>query len=193
MKPTGGRVAGVILLLGAAFSLWFSWQGNQRNGWMGPHDVRSDTVFLGTMWALIVIGLAGLWISLRRAGRGSLGGEAGFLLGLVGYLVFARDSGLLPAVGPWPAGDDLGILGLALVVVSLVFQGCALLAARVLPLWSTLPFAVAPLLGASMLTLGFGLPGPLQGPAGLLYFSLSWLLLGYALLRHEPSPSRFDI
>ena len=182
MKPTGGRVAGVILLLGATFSVWFWWQGVQRNGWMGPHNVQSDTILLGAMWALMVIGLAGLWISLRRAGRASVGGEVSFLLGLVGYLVFARDSGLLPSIGPWPAGDDLGLLGLTLLVMSLVLQGGALLAARVLPLWSTLPFAVAPLLGASMLTLGFGLPGPLHGPAGLLYFNVSWLLLGWGLL-----------
>jgi hypothetical protein len=66
--------------------------------------------------------------------------------------------------------------------VSFVLQGGALLAARVLPLWSTLPFAVSPLLGASMLTLGFGPPGPLHGPAGLLSFSVSWLLLGWGLL-----------
>jgi len=84
MKLTGGRVAGVVLLLGAAFSLWPWWHGEQRNGWMGPHDVQSDTVFLAALWALIVIGLAGLWISLRRAGRASVGGEVGFLLGLVG-------------------------------------------------------------------------------------------------------------
>lgn len=178
MKLTGGRVAGAILLLGATFSVWFLWQGVQRNGWMGPRDVGSDTVYLSAMWALIVIGLAGLWISLRRTGRASVGGEVSFLLGLVGYLVFARDSGLLPSIGPWPMGDDLGLLGLALLVMSLVLQGGALLAARVLPLWSTLPFAVAPLLGASMLKLGFGLPGPLHGPAGVLYFSVSWLLLG---------------
>jgi hypothetical protein len=182
MKLTGGRVAGMILLLGAVFSAWFAWQGVQRDGWMGPHDVQSDTVFLGALWALIVLGLAGVWIALRRAGHASVGGEVSFLLGLVGYLVFARDSGLLPSIGPWPAGDDVGLLGLALVVGSLVLQGGALLAARVLPLWSTLPFAVSPLLGASMLMLGFGLPGPLHGPAGLLYFSVTWLLLGWGLL-----------
>jgi hypothetical protein len=180
-------VAGSILLLGAAYSVWFSWQGVQRNGWMGPHDVQSDTIFLGAMWALIVIGLAVMWIALRRAGRASVGGEVGFLLGLAGYLVFARDSGLLPGIGPWPAGDDLGILGLALLVVSLVLQGGMLLAARVLPLWSTLPFALSPLLGASMLTFGFRLPGPLHGPTGLLYFSVSWLLLGWGLLSGSPA------
>ncbi|HEX6506188.1 MAG TPA: hypothetical protein VF221_01010 [Chloroflexota bacterium] len=105
-------------------------------------------------------------------------------------LIDFQHSGLLPSVGPWPAGDDLGLLGLTLLVVSLVLQGGALLATRVLPLWSTLPFAVAPLLGASMLSLGFGLPGPLHGPAGLLYFNISWLLLGWGLLTSSGRDAR---
>jgi hypothetical protein len=171
-------------------SLWFTWQGVHQNGWMGPHEVRSDTVILGAMWALIVIGLAGLWIALRRAGHASVGGEVSFLLGLAGYLVFAHDSGLLPGISPWPAGDDLGLLGLALLIVSSLLQGAALLVARALPLWSTLPVATSPLFGASMLTLGLGLPGPLHGPAALLYFSVSWLLLGYALLLPSRSSTR---
>jgi hypothetical protein len=142
------------------------------------------------MWGLILLGLAGLWLHARRTGHASLMGEISFVIGVVAYLMFVRDSGILPNIGPWPRGDDLGLLGLTLFLVSMVLQGSAATMNRLLPLWSTLPLALAPLLSARLLMLGGGLsPDPLRGPADVLYMSAAWLLLGYALLR-LPSDAR---
>jgi hypothetical protein len=104
--------------------------------------------------------------------------------------MFVRDSGIVPNIGPWPSGDDLGLLGLTLFLLSMFLQGVVATMNRLLPLWSTLPLTVAPLLSARLLTLGVGLSvDPLRGPADVLYMSVAWLLLGYALLR-LPSDTR---
>jgi hypothetical protein len=183
MNLTVGRCAGMILLLGTGASGLFYREGAQRHGWMGPGQVQGDTAFLALMWGLILLGLAGLWLHARRTGHTSRLGEISLALGVAGHLVFVRDSGILPGIGPWPVGDDLGLLGLALLLLSVMLQGVAAIAVRVLPLWSTLPFALAPLLSAGLLTLGVGFPAdPLRGPGDLLYFSISWLLLGCGLL-----------
>jgi hypothetical protein len=200
MKPTMQRLVGGLFILGAAAAILYLYD---PGGWIShgtpcPDSVGASTScvstvistsgFLALLWGIVLLGFTGLWLHARRTGRPSLLGETNLVVGVAGYLTLLRDSGILPNLGPWPSGYDLGLLGLAVMLLTVVLQGVALIKAHLLPLWSSAPLIVAPFLAYPVLALGSRLvaAGPARGPGVAVYFAVSWLLLGCGLLLTHP-------
>jgi hypothetical protein len=134
---------------------------------------------------LVVVGLAGLVIRARNAGRLGVLGKTGAVLGAVGValpVIGSLVQGILYD-GEYPLMPYFVIPGVLALVAGFVLLGIAVLLARVLPRW-----AAALLVVGSMAMLGFND----QNAQALLAipFGIAWAAVGYVLWLGEAAPER---
>ena len=125
---------------------------------------------------LIVVGMAGLVIRARNAGRFGALGKTGAVVAAIGValpLIGSLVQGILYE-GDYPLMPYFVIPGVLALVVGFVLVGIAVLRARVLPRW-----AAALLVVGSLAMLGFND----QNAQALLAipFGIAWIAVGYVL------------
>ncbi len=134
---------------------------------------------------LVVVGMAGLVVRTRNAGRFGALGKAGAVLGAVGAALPVIGS-LIQGVlfeGDYPLMPYFVIPGVLALVVGFVLLGLAVLRARVLPRW-----AAALLVIGSLAMLGFND----QNAQALMAipFGIAWMAVGYVLWSGKGEPVR---
>jgi hypothetical protein len=168
----GGLAAvlgGVLVMIGSFFS---------DNTWMGP-------MLDGVGYALLVVGITGTYLYLRRSGRFGLLGTVGFYLCVFAFVVLSILSlGVLLNV--WGARwlQTLGPVYELPLLLGLVMFGMAILRAGKLPrggAWLLIASAPAEV-GAivAMAVSGYTLPSVLWSVPAILW-GLGWVWLGYGL------------
>jgi hypothetical protein len=132
---------------------------------------------------LIVVGMAGLVIRARNAGRFGALGKTGAIVAAIGValpLIGSLVQGVLYG-GDYPLMPYFVIPGVLALVTGFVLLGIAVLLARVLPRW-----AAALLVVGSLAMLGFND----QNAQALLAIpnGIAWIAVGYVLWRHWSAP-----
>lgn len=200
---TTERWGGLSLILAAICWTLFVADVASR-GWVAMIPSRNDletqvALFLLTSLAVVLalLGLTGVWFHQGRREHGTIVGEISLvvtliacLLFMVGYAIFIGQD-FDTAAAAYTAMN----LGLMLFVVSMLLHGLTTTVGRVLPARSTVPLILSPIMLALLPVLLAMHQEDTAVPAhaiaaGLvlaLSLSVSWLLLGYALLR-LPSP-----
>ena len=125
---------------------------------------------------LVVIGMAGLVIRARNAGRFGVLGKTGATVGAVGVALPVIGS-LIQGIlydGDYPLMPYFVIPGVLALVVGFVLLGIAVLRARVLPRWAAVLLVVG-----SLAMLGFND----QNAQALMAvpFGVAWMAVGYVL------------
>jgi hypothetical protein len=167
----GGPAAvlgGVLVMIGSFFSDYH---------WMHPPLYAAG-------FALLVVGITGIYLYLRRSGRFGLSGTVGFYLCVFTFVVIII-SRLGVLLNVWGAQwlDTVGAVNL-LGILGWVLFGVAILPAGRLPRGGALLLiAAAPTeLGVivAMVASGYTLPNLLWSVPAIL-FGLGWVWLGYGL------------
>ena len=139
-----------------------------------------DTGIVGALLMLalllVVIGMAGLVIRARNAGRFGVLGKTGAAVGAVGValpVIGSLVQGILYD-GDYPLMPYFVIPGVLALVVGFVLLGIAVLRARVLPRWAAVLLVVS-----SLAMLGFND----QNAQALMAvpFGVAWMAVGYVL------------
>ena len=139
-----------------------------------------DTGIVGALLMLalllVVIGMAGLVIRARNAGRFGVLGKTGAAVGAVGValpVIGSLVQGILYD-GDYPLMPYFVIPGVLALVVGFVLLGIAVLRARVLPRWAAVLLVVG-----SLAMLGFND----QNAQALMAvpFGVAWMAVGYVL------------
>ena len=139
-----------------------------------------DTGIVGALLMLalllVVIGMAGLVIRARNAGRFGVLGKTGAAVGAVGVALPVIGS-LIQGIlydGDYPLMPYFVIPGVLALVVGFVLLGIAVLRARVLPRWAAVLLVVG-----SLAMLGFND----QNAQALMAvpFGVAWMAVGYVL------------
>ena len=139
-----------------------------------------DTGIVGALLMLalllVVIGMAGLVIRARNAGRFGVLGKTGAAVGAVGVALPVIGS-LIQGIlydGDYPLMPYFVIPGVLALVVGFVLLGIAVLGARVLPRWAAVLLVVG-----SLAMLGFND----QNAQALMAvpFGVAWMAVGYVL------------
>ena len=139
-----------------------------------------DTGIVGALLMLalllVVIGVAGLVIRARNAGRFGVLGKTGAAVGAVGValpVIGSLVQGILYD-GDYPLMPYFVIPGVLALVVGFVLLGIAVLRARVLPRWAAVLLVVS-----SLAMLGFND----QNAQALMAvpFGVAWMAVGYVL------------
>ena len=139
-----------------------------------------DTGIVGALLILalllVVIGMAGLVIRARNAGRFGVLGKTGAAVGAVGValpVIGSLVQGILYD-GDYPLMPYFVIPGVLALVVGFVLLGIAVLRARVLPRWAAVLLVVS-----SLAMLGFND----QNAQALMAvpFGVAWMAVGYVL------------
>lgn len=165
----GGPAAilgGVLVMIGSFY-----------NPWIG-------VALYSAGFALVFVGITGVYLHLRRSGRVGLSGTVGFYMGVFAFVVTTIGNlGVLLNI--WGARwlDTLGAVNL-LMILGMVMFGVAILRSGRLPrggAWLLIAYAPAEV-GAivAMAVSGYTLPDVLWSVPAIL-FGLGWVWLGYGL------------
>jgi hypothetical protein len=165
----GGPAAalgGVLVMIGSFFSAW----------------INEALYSIG--FALLVVGITGIYLYLRRSGRIGPSGRVGFYMSVFAFVVVSILSlGVLLNVlgGRWV--DTISALNL-LVILGTAMFGIAILRAKRLPkggAWLLIAFAPAEVgIIVAMAVSGYTLPDFVWSVSAIL-FGLGWVWLGYGL------------
>ncbi len=187
------RASGLALLLGALLGIigtilntfLFPGRGNPTQYTSALYVSVTLLSFIGSL--LLVLGLPGMCV--RQATRAGWLGLIGFVLTIVGGILFTSLSGVTFLVLPWlavnapqlAAGNGPPAIFVYVLVASLLFAvggvllGIATMRAEVLPRWAGLLILV----GAVLNLVDFPLSGIIGGIVGLVAFVLFALGLGW--------------
>jgi len=176
-----GRAAvlgGVLVMLGSFF---------RDDTWM-------HLPLYGVGYALLVVGIIGTYLCLRRSGRFGLLGTVGFYLCVFAFVLLSiLDLGVLLNV--WGARwlETLGAVYELPLLLGLVMFGMAILRAGRLPrggAWLLIASAPAEV-GAifAMAVSGYTLPSLLWSVPAILW-GLGWVWIGYSLWSKSGAPER---
>ena len=173
----GGYVRGALFVVSAAMisSMPRGCIGDEC-GTRPMRETGAAGVLLTLALLLVVVGMAGLVIRARHAGRFGVLGNTGAVVAAVGAAL-PIIGGLIQGIlygGDYPLMPYFVIPGVLALVVGFVLLGIALLLAGVLPRWTAVLLAVG-----SLAMLGFND----QNPQALLAIpnGIAWVAVGYVL------------
>jgi hypothetical protein len=163
-------------MLGGAFSVLFAFVG--ENSWLHvPLDAAR--------YALLVVGIAGLYLYLRQSDRfGRLGTVGCYVCTFVFALVAILDLGIIVNEGVEQTYIALGPVRGPLLLLGLLLFGAAALREGRLPrggAWLLIAAALTNVLGILALIISGGTLGAWVFIVPTVLFGLGWAWLGYAL------------
>ncbi len=173
-------------MLGGALSILFAFVGENS-----PVHVPLDTA----RYALLVVGIAGLYLYLRRARRFGRLGTVGFYVCIFVFaLVAILDLGIIVDEGVEPTYIALGPVRGPLLLLGLLLFGAAVLRAGRLPrggAWLLIAAALTNVLGILAMIISGGTLGAWVFILPTVLFGLGWAWLGYGLwMEREASPEQ---
>ncbi len=170
------RWGALAAMLGGALSILFAFLG--ENNWAHvPVDAAR--------YALLVVGIAGLYLYLRQtSGFGRLG-TAGFYVCIVGFaLIVILDLGIIVNEGVEQIYIALGPVRGTLLLVGMLLFSAAELRAEGLPhggAWLLIASALTYVLGILAMSISGGTLGAWVFIVPTVLFGLGWAWLGYGL------------
>jgi hypothetical protein len=173
----GGPAAilgGVLVMIGSFYSAWI-------------HEA-----LYGVGFALLFVGITGIYLYLRRSGRVGLWGTVGFYLVVYGSVVTSIDNlGVLLNAWGTQWQDALDVLTLPAMLGWVLF-GVAILRSGRLPrggAWLLIASAPAEVgIIVAMAVSGYTLPDFVWSVSAIL-FGLGWVWLGYGLWSESGAPA----
>ncbi len=152
----------------------------------------------GALWgagfALVLVGITGVYLHLRRSGRIGLSGRVGFYMSIWAFVVLTiiGSGAILNILGAqWL--DTLGLLWSPWLILGSALFGVAVLRARRLPrggAWLLIAYAPTEAgVIVAMAVSGYTLPNLLWSVPAIL-FGLGWVWLGYGLWSESGASAR---